>query len=146
MFNDVNLPDSNSNEPLSHGYIKYSIKPAASFVQGSVINNRADIYFDFNEAVRTNTTETTADNFNSVAHITDHFGFEIYPNPLSSGNWQLITDEELTGKEVKIFDAGGRIVYSSRITNRQMQIDASAFTQGIYLLKLESSVVRMVKL
>jgi hypothetical protein len=146
-FSHINLADSNTNEPLSHGYIKYSISPNASFVQNSVVQNTADIYFDYNAPVRTNTTVNTADNSVGIEKTeANTFGFSIYPNPVSGGNWHLVTDVEMIGKEFKIFDAAGRLMYSSRIVNRQSEIDASRFAQGVYLLKIESSAARIVKL
>jgi hypothetical protein len=58
-FNDILLPDHNTNEPASHGYITYRIKPKSTLQLGDVINNSAAIYFDFNLPVQTNTTVTT---------------------------------------------------------------------------------------
>jgi hypothetical protein len=146
-FSHINLPDSNTNEPLSHGYIKYTISPNASFVQNSVVQNTADIYFDYNSPVRTNTTVNTADNSVGIEKTeANNFGFSIYPNPVSGGNWHLVTDVEMIGKEFKIFDASGRLMYSSRIVSRQSEIDASHYSQGVYLLKIESSAARIVKL
>ena len=57
-FNNVKLVDSIHNEPLSHGYISYRIKPKSTLVLGDTIRNRASIYFDFNPAVQTNTQLT----------------------------------------------------------------------------------------
>ncbi|MBL0357572.1 MAG: hypothetical protein IPP72_12135 [Chitinophagaceae bacterium] len=54
----TNLVDSFHNEPASHGYISYRIKPKAGVAVGDHINNNASIYFDFNLPVETN-TETT---------------------------------------------------------------------------------------
>ena len=53
-FDDIKLADSIENEPLSHGYISYSIKPRVPMVTGDSITNRASIYFDFNSGVKTN--------------------------------------------------------------------------------------------
>ena len=58
-FENIQLPDSNSNEPGSHGYIHYRIKQKANNALGTRINNTAYIYFDFNDAVLTNTTRNT---------------------------------------------------------------------------------------
>jgi uncharacterized repeat protein (TIGR01451 family) len=58
-FTNINLPDSNRNEPASHGFIKFSIKPLATLAQGTRIENYADIFFDYNEPVRTNTVHNT---------------------------------------------------------------------------------------
>lgn len=62
-FNNILLADSNINEPASHGYITYRIKPKAGLQVGDKIYNSASIYFDFNLPVVTNNQETviTAD-------------------------------------------------------------------------------------
>jgi hypothetical protein len=146
-FNQINLPDSNTNQVMSHGFIKYTIQPAASFVQGSIVQNTANIFFDFNSPVRTNTTLNTADNSLGIPKVQAMGSvFQVYPNPLSSGNWNVITDEEMIGKEIKVFDVAGRLMYSSRIINHQSEIDGANFSQGVYLLRVENAVVRVIKL
>lgn len=56
-FLGINLPDSNSNEPLSHGYFYYEVKTDAGIRQNMPIRNTAYIYFDAEKPVVTNTTE-----------------------------------------------------------------------------------------
>lgn len=58
-FLNIQLPDSNVNEPLSHGYIRYRLKPQQSVIPGDVIPNSASIYFDFNSPVITNIANTS---------------------------------------------------------------------------------------
>jgi uncharacterized repeat protein (TIGR01451 family) len=55
-FPQIMLPDSVNNEPESHGFVRYSIKQSNQNTIGTIIKNTAHIYFDFNEAVVTNTT------------------------------------------------------------------------------------------
>lgn len=55
-FDNIALPDSNVNEAASHGFAKFTIKPHLDVPLESLIENTAAIYFDFNEAVLTNTT------------------------------------------------------------------------------------------
>lgn len=57
-FNDILLPDFNTNEPASHGYVTYRIKPKSTLQLGDKIYNSASIYFDFNLPVQTNNHET----------------------------------------------------------------------------------------
>jgi|GEM_PF-3529707 len=57
IFNPIALVDSIHNEPLSHGFAKFSIRPKAPFTIGDTIYNNASIYFDFNTPVITNTTK-----------------------------------------------------------------------------------------
>jgi hypothetical protein len=57
-FKNIKLPDSNRNEPGSHGFISYRIKPASNVKIYDTIKNSASIYFDYNEPIVTNTYTT----------------------------------------------------------------------------------------
>ncbi len=52
-FADILLPDSNTNEALSHGLVDFSVRPLLPVALGQVITNTADIYFDFNPPIHT---------------------------------------------------------------------------------------------
>ena len=54
-FDPIVLPDSNVNEPASHGHISFSFNLTDSIPLETPIHNFADIYFDFNPPIRTNT-------------------------------------------------------------------------------------------
>ncbi len=58
-FPNINLPDSNVNEPASHGYVQYKVKLKDNLPLGTQVQNTAFIYFDFNAPVVTNTTVNT---------------------------------------------------------------------------------------
>lgn len=63
-FTDIMLPDSNASEPDSHGFVNFTVAQASSNTNGTLINNQAAIYFDFNAPVFTNTySHTVADDF-----------------------------------------------------------------------------------
>jgi len=53
-FPNINLPDSTSDEPNSHGWVQYRIKTKSDIQPGTTIHNTASIYFDFNAPVVTN--------------------------------------------------------------------------------------------
>lgn len=55
QFNNIKLP---YDEPNSHGYIAYRIKPKPTVLAGDTIKNTAGIYFDYNLPVATNTEKT----------------------------------------------------------------------------------------
>ncbi|MFT3912360.1 MAG: T9SS type A sorting domain-containing protein [Ferruginibacter sp.] len=57
-FKDINLLDATSNEPASHGFVAFKIRPKSTVVIGDSLNNRASIYFDFNAPVVTNMATT----------------------------------------------------------------------------------------
>jgi uncharacterized repeat protein (TIGR01451 family) len=58
QFNGIKLPYTGINEPASHGYIEYRIKPLSTVQEGDTIKNTAGIYFDFNLPVATNVNKT----------------------------------------------------------------------------------------
>ena len=59
FFEGIELPDSLSNPEGSNGYFTFSIKPKYNLLDGTVINNKAGVYFDNNEVVITNSTKNT---------------------------------------------------------------------------------------
>ena len=85
VFRNAMLPDSAVDEPNSRGFIKYRIKAKTSAELGDVIENTAHIYFDFNHAVITNTTQTPVD---TSVHVLPPVTpaamapwMSVYPNP-----------------------------------------------------------------
>jgi uncharacterized repeat protein (TIGR01451 family) len=54
-FDNIMLPDSNSNEAASHGYVIYEIDQLSDLAMESSFSNSAAIYFDFNDPIYTNT-------------------------------------------------------------------------------------------
>jgi hypothetical protein len=57
-FENILLPDSNINEPESHGFVRYRIKPKLSLAVHDSVTSYAAIYFDHNLPVITNTAIT----------------------------------------------------------------------------------------
>jgi uncharacterized repeat protein (TIGR01451 family) len=58
-FLNIMLPDSNHNEPASHGFITYQIHQKPNLAVLQTIKNTANIYFDYNAPIITNTTTNT---------------------------------------------------------------------------------------
>mgnify|MGYP003605546865 CR=1 FL=1 len=58
-FNNINLPDSSTNQIESNGYVSYRVKVKPDLANNTPINNTAYIYFDQNDAIVTNTTLNT---------------------------------------------------------------------------------------
>lgn len=72
VFNNIHLPDSNSNEPDSHGYVIYEAMPLPNLIAGTTIKNRAKIYFDYNAPIITNTVFNTISNGSHLSPTLDH--------------------------------------------------------------------------
>ena len=58
-FNNILLPDSNINEPGSHGFVAYNIHSKAGLADPTPITNTAHIFFDLNSDIITNTALST---------------------------------------------------------------------------------------
>lgn len=84
-FNDINLPDSTTDAEGSIGFVAYRVKLNPDLPEGTVIQNKAGIYFDFNDPIITNTTvNTLSDIKNSTFDVlTDEF-MQLYPNPANA--------------------------------------------------------------
>lgn len=54
-FKNLLLPDSTTSPVQSQGYLSFSVELKNNLPEGTVIENTADIYFDLNPAITTNT-------------------------------------------------------------------------------------------
>lgn len=58
IFENIDLPPESSDPEGSQGYVAYQIKSKSSLVVEDVVENTANIFFDFNPAIVTNTVLT----------------------------------------------------------------------------------------
>jgi len=56
-FDNIMLPDSTTDEPGSNGFVTFTVDQVPDLPNGTLINNQADIYFDFNAPIITNETD-----------------------------------------------------------------------------------------
>ncbi|MBL0047024.1 MAG: T9SS type A sorting domain-containing protein [Bacteroidetes bacterium] len=139
-FDNINLPDSNSNEPSSHGFIRYRIKPQSTLLVGDSIRNKAAIYFDFNNPVITNNAVTHILAPNSILTASKNSNtLLIYPNP-TSGTFTLNMPSKISGNSnLKIRNLVGKAIYQTTLTNTAvMHVDIRNFSAGIYIIEIES--------
>ena len=145
-FPNINLPDSNMNEAASHGFIKYAIRLNNNIPLNDSITNTAHIYFDFNEAIVTNTTLNIVKVDASINEISEDFNVVVYPNPAKT---QLNIRFEKAGfYQLAIYSIDGRLVYNENVVNAQHAINVASLNKGIYLLKISdenrSKIVKVV--
>ena len=80
-----------------------------------------------------------------VQNLTDNVGFEIYPNPASTGTIQLILNTECIGCEIEMVDAIGRLVYQSEVKGSTQFIDISKLAKGAYMIKIAGGVKQFIR-
>jgi len=141
VFENIFLPDSISNEPGSHGFVKFSIRPRGALSLGELVENNADIYFDFNSPIRTNTVRTVIDEQTAVKDAQKETFLAVSPNP-NSGIFQIALPEAVPNAGVlKIQDAGGKLVFMEVWPAGQSQkwVDLSAtLPAGTYFIQVAS--------
>jgi uncharacterized repeat protein (TIGR01451 family) len=147
IFNNINLPDSTSDEANSHGFITYKIKPMSNVVVGNVVNNTAAIFFDFNPPIVTNTAATQF--VNTLAVVENEVNiFTTYPNPT---NGLLNIQGDVLIDNVSLMDINGRILQEFHFNTPTLmaQLDVTDIAKGIYFLKIKSkegnSNVKIIK-
>jgi hypothetical protein len=138
-FDQIQLPDSFSNEPASHGFVKYAIKPKNGYLIGQVFSNTAKIYFDFNDPIITNTVLTEIKDFTAsispVSGFNSAANFTINPNP-ANDRLIITSSGRINDGIIRLFSSSGALVYSANWNGKQVEIPVSNFTDGLYLVQL----------
>ena len=132
FYENINLPPSSSDEPVSHGYIAFKIKPKTGIAVDDVIENTANIYFDFNFPIVTNTVSTTVTALG--IHDANQSIFSVYPNP-TANFLQLVLAENNVIKEVTIYNTLGQKLIT--LADKTV-IDVSALSKGTYLITVQT--------
>lgn len=144
-FANIMLPDSNVNEPASNGFFRFRINQVPNNPLGTVINNSAAIYFDYNLPIITNTTyHTIGDNFLSVNIITSieetidkDISVKVYPNPFQEQATLEVIGRDYQELQLKVFDIMGRVVLQDLSTSNKIQLQKGNLSQGVYIYQLE---------
>lgn len=135
-FADILLPDSNTNEAASHGSVSFRIRPEADLAPGTLIANRADIFFDFNEPVRTADANVWIDNPNVLRENTAEI-LHLYPDPVNEKATVVLPS---TGfRSFRILALDGRCARSGPVApgSRAIVMDIHELEPQVYVLSLE---------
>lgn len=133
-YPDINLPDSISNEPASHGYVQFNLNRKAGLPVGTVISNTAYIYFDYNPAVITNTVSATLTIPVGLNEPYMDNSLLIYPNP-ATGRFNISFGKPIVQGIIEIQNLFGEHIYIENIYNKsEMEIILKNICNGIYLL------------
>jgi len=146
FFHNIFLVDSITDPIGSIGYFQYKIKPVSNLPAGTIVSNTADIYFDFNSPIFTNTTQNLFFEDLSIDYYSESVSVSVFPNP--ANNFITISGEFDRGEIVNLM---GKSIYTfnSRLNTYQI-IDLSDFENGIYMLRLFSKdsfqTIRFIKM
>jgi hypothetical protein len=144
------LPDGSGTEADSRGYVKFTLSQKPDLPQGTAIDNRAAVYFDYIAPEQTNTVRHVigCDNFLTEGCLTVDLneplpGTEqtigVYPNPFHQQTTFRINGCESCGSlELIIRDARGREVRRERFTGPTFTFERKALAPALYFFELRS--------
>ena len=130
IFPNILLPDSNVNEPMSHGFVSFRIGPHLPVSPGTVIENIANIYFDFNEPVITEPSVLVAE-FSTGVREDRSRELSLSPVPVSD---RLRVTASIGIASLRIIAADGREVSAFGVNSSSTEIDLDQLRAGAYLL------------
>jgi len=140
-FKDILLPDSTTNLEASQGYVLFRVYPKPDLASGTVVENRAAIYFDFNEPIITNTVLRTYEDFilvktDNVKHP-QALDVNIYPNPFSTQTTFELPEGAPAGDyALELYDAAGRQLRSMAFDGRRCLVMRNALPGGLLFWKI----------
>lgn len=135
-FANILLVDSTTNEPASHGFFVYDIAQKPNNPLGSVIENRAGIYFDINPVVLTNTAwHTLAVDFPQTSGTPEPSqtadALKIWPNPAAESAFVALQNPT----RIRLLDPTGRLIRQFDAQAPGLRIDRAGLPDGAYWIE-----------
>ncbi|MFL5752576.1 MAG: SBBP repeat-containing protein [Bacteroidia bacterium] len=138
-FDNILLPYQAADELLSNGYFIYEVNPLSGKPDGTQIKNHADIYFDYNSPVITDTTLNTLvsaiPNCNLLTNlnpVSKNSG-RLYPNPAGD----LITIDDISvNSTIKVYDLFGKLIITFRSNSTKCVIETRNLQNGVFLIEI----------
>ena len=140
-FDNINLPDSTSNELESHGFATFKITPQSDLADGVELPNKAGIYFDNSAVVITNTVINIIGEPTSVKPG----NMTIFPNPMSHYTTISIVPRQVNSNEeeiqnIEIFTPlGVKVLSLNSLTGIRVTIEIDGLAAGYYIVKVKSN-------
>ncbi len=131
IFENINL---DFNDATNDGYVAFKIKTKPTLVLGNTFTNNANIYFDYNFPITTNTYTTTVAALNTQDFDFGNY-FTLYPNP-AKDFLNIQTKQDLSVNSVEIYNQLGQIVLA--VTNAVNTVDVANLASGTYFVKVNT--------
>ncbi len=149
-FDNINLPDSASNEAASHGWFVFDVDPLPGLPNNTLVQNNVNIYFDYNDPILTNAVFNTYIDvipscFLGLNDPTED-DFLVYPNP-SSGIFQIALSTDVSNVVFTVFTLDGKQVTKVlHQSGHQFELDLSDQPEGLYWLEISGDMNATKKL
>jgi len=140
-FRDIQLVDSFTNEALSHGFVQFSIKTLPGIAEETLIENKAGIYFDFNEPIITNTVDNLMVSELPTSSISESSlslgAFPLFPNPVDRLESFMISELPEGEKKIKILNVNSELVYQTETGTDQFEFNNLNLNAGVFFILVE---------
>ena len=137
-FENINMPDSLSNEAESHGFLIFKIKTKKDLENNTTLANNVAIYFDNSAPMHTNTVVNIIGQ--SRSQINAEGQLYIFPNPMTNQSKieiALFENESINIQSIFIYDLlGNKLQQQIGIDSRQFVFNKNQFVCGCYFLKV----------
>ncbi|MFN8349847.1 MAG: T9SS type A sorting domain-containing protein [Flavobacteriales bacterium] len=133
IFGNILLPDSNVNEAASHGFVKFRVRPHLPMAPGTMIENFANIFFDFNPPIITEPSVLVAE-FSTGVGGRQRSAITLSPVPASDRLTITGTDAI---ERVTLLSADGRVVLRANFRAMNGTLDLRRLSRGTYVLVAE---------
>ncbi|WP_458627360.1 T9SS type A sorting domain-containing protein [Winogradskyella sp. PC D3.3] len=135
IFEDINLPEDDAN---NDGYVAFKIKTWSTLDLGDIFRNSAEIYFDYNAPIITNTAMTIVEESLFVNDFNIEAAIKLYPNPVSD---YLFIESNVVIESIKLHDINGRLLQDFILTDNQFEekLNISKLNVGVYFVKIASN-------
>lgn len=130
IFENIQLP---FDDATNDGFIMFKIKTKATLVLGDSFSNTANIYFDYNFPITTNTVTTTVQNNLSTSEAETESSVILYPNPVKEVLYFKSAEKV---KKAELFDMSGRIISVVAVQNNSANL--ADLKAGTYVIKIHT--------
>jgi hypothetical protein len=136
-FDNINLPDSGSDRLGSQGFAAFTFHQKRGLLPLTPISEQANIYFDFNPAVATNSVLNTINGPNGIRGI-ENGSLNVYPNPTTGNVTVDLSAINDNMKRITVYDVSGRSVIDMPINesaNKRYTLNTSSLGSGVYIIE-----------
>ena len=146
FFNNILLPSKEQDTIANKGYVHFTISPLDEIDEFTPVENTAGIFFDFNEAVITNTTLHTFVSEIPMTSVEEErqsppLLFQVYPVPAKD----FIYINNTEPLSIQVVDLLGSVHLIENISEGMTELDVSELNSGVYLIRANNGNVGDVK-
>ncbi len=143
-FPNIRLPHRNANTLRSMGFVRFRMMPYTTLAIGDLVTNEADIHFDFNAPINTNTALTTVVGPTGLTPETaTALSGGAWPNPATGTLHVALARPTVAPVTLTLTDAVGRTAQTRTAPAAsgpyETTLDVTGLAPGLYLLRAQAA-------